>query len=88
MEFACVLPEEVNEGKIFVLSSSLQIEWTLSQACLCTATVTSREVAEHYINAPVVKLPPQPLGKQTIQEKGINRMPEKNKWKKLEGKKS
>ena len=41
-------------------------------------------MAEQYRNYPVVTLPPHPLYRKNIPANGINRKPEKNKWKKEE----
>ena len=56
--FAYVLPQEKDKRIILVIPTSLQMGWIESPAYFCSASETSRDVAEQYCQAPLGTLKP------------------------------
>ena len=56
--FAYVLPQEPNNKTILVIPMSLQMGWIESLAYFCSASETSRDVADKYCQAPIGSLTP------------------------------
>ena len=64
--FAYVMPQAPGEPIRLVVPTSLQMGWIESPPFFCTASETSRDVAENYVETPIGSMPEHKFEKYTV----------------------
>ena len=73
--FAYVLPQEEGAPTILVIPTSLQMGWIESPGYFCSASETSRDVAQDYCLTPLGSLPPHKFLAHTTGHPSVSSLP-------------